>query len=260
MVTVLPADVLLLADLYRAEWPAARERIRLSGHPTNEGDDDAADDDAKDDAEDKTGDGGDDDKSGKGKGDDGAADDKVKPEDEWRTKSRKNETRAKKAERERDELKAKLDGIAASNMSDQEKAIKTAREEAKAEAMTAAEKDRRTDKLELAVTRIGVGSGVTIGEGDKAKTVKFADPEDVQARLEREIADGTIDGEDIYKDGKVDKAALTAWLTELAVAKPRWLADAPNGNGAAAAGDVDAGKGSARKTPDMNDLIRGRRG
>jgi hypothetical protein len=173
-----------------------------------------------------------------------ATDDKT----DWKAMARKHEREAKKARAEAETHKTKLAEIEASNLSDQEKAIAKAREEARAEALTEAGTERRTDKIESAVTKIAAIKGVTVGEGDAAKTVKFSDPDDVQMWLERQIAKGDIDGDDIYKDGKVDDAALTDALTELAASKPGWLVGASAGatNGKPA-GSADAGKGGANK-------------
>jgi hypothetical protein len=167
---------------------------------------------------------------------------------DWKAMARKHEREAKKAKAERDAHAAKIAEIEASKMSDQDKAIAKAREEAKAEADTEHDKVRRADKLELAVTRIAASKGVTVGEGDKVKTVKFADPDDVQMWVERQIAKGDIDADDIYKDGKVDADVLTEALTGLARSKPGWLVGAAAPSNGTPAGSVDAGAGAPPKT------------
>ncbi len=234
-------DVLLLIDHpdTLAAWRSARDRIRLSGHPTNDGEDDdaaakaaAAEAAAKKAAEDAA--------SAK------AAEDEEKGLD-WRAMARKHEREAKKARAERDAHAAKLAEVDKANLSDNEKAIAKAREEARTEARGEAEKERRVDRLELAVTRLAVGKGVKVGDGDNAKTVKFSDAEDVQMWLERRIARGDLDAADVFgSDGRVDTAALTEALVELANQKPGWLVGA--GTGGHAAGDADAGKGASQKS------------
>lgn len=167
---------------------------------------------------------------------------------DWKAMARKHEREKKAAIRERDAHAAKLAEIEKSNLSDQEKAIATAREEARAEAKAESDKERRGDRIEAAVKDVAAIKGVTVGDGDKAKTVKFADPDDVQMWLERQIDKGEIDGDELYTDGKVDADILIEALTGLAVSKPGWLVGAPaNGNGAGApAGSADAGKGGSR--------------
>lgn len=194
-------------------------------------DDDADDADADDDAA------ADDDKPA-GKGSDA----------DWKRMARKHEREAKRARADRDALAAKLQERDAADQTEQEKAIEAARREAREEALSEAEKQRRADKLEMAVQRIGSVRGVTVGDGDDAKTVKFADPDDVQMWLDKQIERGEIDSDDIYKNGKVDEAALSEELARLAAAKPGWLTTAgSNGGSGRPAGDVDAGKGAAPK-------------
>jgi hypothetical protein len=186
-------------------------------------------------------------------------DPKPDPDDkiDWKREARKHEARAKKAAAERDAHAAKIAEIEASKMSDQDKAIATAREEAKAEAEAEAAKTRRGDKLELAVARLAGVKGVTVGAGDKAKTVRFADPDDVQMWLERQIAKGDIDADDIYKDGKVAEDVLTDALADLAASKPGWLVGATAPASGTPAGSVDAGAGAPRKgTGSVEDELR----
>jgi hypothetical protein len=182
--------------------------------------------------------------------------------DEWKAYARKWEARAKKQpapngkatgkdsrelrriRQEADELRAKLQEHEDAAKSDQEKAVDDAARQAREEALSEAQKERRADKLEMAVVRLGSVTGVKIGDGDDAKLVKFADPDDVQGWLERQIAKGEIDADDIYKDGRVDEDALAVELVRLAVAKPRWLEGTVK-NGGTPAGSADAGKGAA---------------
>ena len=63
--------------------------------------------------------------------------------------------------------------------------------------------------------------------------------------LERQVAKGEIDGDELYADGKVDADVLTEALAGLAASKPGWLIGAAATNGKPA-GDADAGKGASR--------------
>ncbi len=175
-----------------------------------------------------------------------------------RAQARKHEAAAKKAVKRQVVLQNRLDEVDAANLSEKEREIKAAREEARSEALTEAGRDRRADKIELAVTKIAVQTGVTIGEGDKAKTVKFADPEDVEMWLERQIAKGEIDGDELYADGKVNDEVLTEALAALANSKPGWLAGGPaSAANGTPAGDADAGKGgSATASGSVADDLR----
>lgn len=240
-------DVLTLADLLRAEWPAARERIRLSGHPTCEGDDDADDAEAHQQKLDRLAD---------EEADEDNEDDEVEQilkDDDWIIKSRKNETRAKKAERdrdkaakERDELKARLAEIDAANLSDQEKAIAKAREEATSELTTKYEAEKRSDRIENAVTKLSLRGFKAKDKDGNETTLRFADPDDAQLRIDRALSRGDLAYEDIYADGKVDQGAVTAFLTDLLEEHPRLRAPDANGgatNGGGKPVDFGGGKG-----------------
>jgi hypothetical protein len=166
-------------------------------------------------------------------------DDPVKPEDDWKEKARKHERDAKKARKEADEAKQKLRDREAEGQSDQEKAIAKAREEARAEALTEAEKDRRSDRLEVAVTRLAM-KGIKVGDGDDAKTLRFADAEDALLRVERGISRGDLDADEIYdSEGKVNTDALTTALADILRANSHLSADGAK----APAGDPDSRKG-----------------
>lgn len=245
---VVHPDVLTLAALLRDDWPAVRDRIRRSGHPTCDGDADAGDEDASATADDDAGDTDEDDSTS----DDDTADEDAGAGDDlsaWKRQARRHEREKKAALRREADLKKRLQTIEQSSLSDKEKELAAARAEARTEALSEAEKDRRADKLELAVTKIALTTGVSVGEGDKARTVKFADADDVQMWLERQIDNGDIDADAIYKDGRVDTDVLTDALSELAAAKPTWLAGTTTAAAAAGkpAGDADAGKGKPPK-------------
>lgn len=258
-------DALTLADLLLAEWPAARDRIRVSGHPTCEGDEDddaakAAAEKAAVDAEaakatPKGAKGHDDsnwwDEPDEGDDYDEDGNAKINATDDWKTKARKSERQRKReaderkrAVAERDELAAKLAKIEESNLSAQEKAIKAAREEATSEVTTRYEAERRTDRIESAVTKLAL-TGFTVKDGDKDVTLKFADPDDAQLRLDRAIRNEEISYDEIYADGKVQKDAITAFLTDLLEEHPRLRAAESNGTTTGSKKvDLDGGKGS----------------
>lgn len=198
---------------------------------------------------------------------------KVKPDDDWRQKARKHETRAKREARERaaekkraDELAAKLAAYEDRDKSEHEKAVEEALAKGRAEAETKYQQELRKRDLELAVTKIAASKGVKVGTGDDAKTVRFADPDIVQMWVERQLVQGGLSGDDLFAEGgKVNQDALAEALAELAEDKPFLLVGAGNGGGRRAAGDPDAGKGkgSSRTLDDMSPdehykMIRGR--
>ena len=174
-------------------------------------------------------------------------DTRIDRDDDWRTKARKHEHRARRdreraererkarerAERERDELKR-------NQMSEQERAVAEAEDKGRREAKAEAEAERRADRLELAVTRQAT-RGVTVGDGDDAEVVKFADADDALLRIQRAIDRGEL--EDIFgDDGRVDADALETALTEIATEHPHLTGKAAP---APAPGDPDTRKGGA---------------
>lgn len=151
---------------------------------------------------------------------------------DWKAMARKHEREAKRLRKEREAQEAKLKEREEAEQTEHEKAIAKAREEAKTEALTEAQQERRKDRLEVAVTRISAKS--------------FADPEDALLHVERAIAAGDIDADDIFNDeGKVQTDALKTALNELLERKPH-LKAAPG----QLAGDGDGGKGSGAKDPE----------
>lgn len=217
-------DVLELATLLTPSWGEMN-----TGTLVCEGDPDPKDPDPKPDPKD-------DPKDPDPKPDD--PDDKVTPEDDWKTKSRKNESRAKRLQREKEELERKLREREDADKSEQEKALDKAREEARQEALSEADKERRGDRLELAVTRSATRG---IKAGEDGKVVRFADPDDALARIERAMAKGDIDDSDIFdEDGKVNTDALEDALGEILSAAPHLAAD---GTAPKPKGDPDFRKG-----------------
>lgn len=170
----------------------------------------------------------------------------------WRREARKWESRAKRNNAELAEARTKLQEREDADKSEQEKAVEAAARQAREEALTQAEKDRRADRLELAVVKIASVGGVKV---DDKTTAKFTDPDDVQMWLEKQIERGDIDADDIYKDGKVNEDALASELVRLASAKPGWLVGAGKANGTPA-GSADGGRGTPRGANSVEEELK----
>lgn len=201
---------------------------------------DAGDSDSGDDDADK---GGDDD-SGDADADKGGKD---AADSEWKGHARRHEREAKKARKRAKELEDQLKNLKDKDKTDQEKALEKARDEAKSEAKSEYDKSLRSSRLEVSVTRLA-SKGIKVGEGDDAKTVKFADSEDALVHIERAIDKGDIDPEDIFdSEGKVKVDALTSELTDLLDSKPHLAGGSGSGGEGkkkkTADGDADGGKG-----------------
>lgn len=137
----------------------------------------------------------------------------------------KRRTAAKDAEIER--LKSALAEREDADKTEHERALEQARQEARDEVLSQAEKERRSDRLEVAVAR------------QAAKT--FADVDDALLHVERGIAAGDIDADDIFDDqGKVQTDALKTALEELLERKPHLAATTGPGSS-------DAGRGGGQK-------------
>ena len=224
MATKVLQDVLELAELERETWAAVSARIAASGvlRCEDDGDGDGGADDGD------KGDGG-------GAADDG---DKGDAEDEpdWKTHARKHERRAKAEKSRADKVQAELDELRKGQQTDHEKALEEARKEAREAALSEAEKERRSDRLEVAVTRLA------------AKT--FADTEDALTNIERAIARGDLDTDDIFDDqGKVQTKALETALGELLERKPHLAVSQDTGG---KVGGADAGKGGGKTASDLS--------
>jgi outer membrane biosynthesis protein TonB len=166
----------------------------------------------------------------------------VDPADDWKVKSRKNETRAKKAERELQEERKKREQREETEKSETQKAIDKAKKEGRTEAETEAQKERKADRLEVAVTRLA-SKKITLGSGDDAEDARFADTEDAQLHIERAIARGEIDEEDIFdKEGRVNSDALQKELVDLLERKPHLKDRAPEGDTKKKPADPDTRK------------------
>jgi len=211
-----------------------------------EGADDSDDSDDDDDSDDSD---SDDDSSDDDDSDD---DDQVTDKDDWKSKARKHERAAKRERRRREAAEKKLKDKAEKDKTDLQKAIDDAREEGKQEALSEAEKTRRADRLEVAITRLAA-KGVEVeveGKDGKSetKTLRFADPEDAQVFIERAITREDIDQDDIFEDnGKVNTEALSEELAGLLKRKPRLAVGA---EGSVDTGDPDTRKGD-RKQKDL---------
>ncbi len=239
--TLVHPDVLTLAELLRAEWPAARERIRLSGHPTCEGDAEDENDAAKDTDADND--------AVEDQDDDAAAADGDK-EPDWKRMARKHEREAKAARKREADLQKQLAAREDADKTEHEKAIAAARTETAAQITTKFEAAQRTDRIENAVTKLSLKGFKIKDSAGKTVTVRFADPDDAQLRIDRALHTGDLDVDDIYTDGKVQTPALTAFLAELLDEHPRLRAD----NDAKDDVDMDGGKGSGAGSKTLEDL------
>lgn len=169
---------------------------------------------------------------------------KVEKGDDDATKARKHENWAKRERKAREKAEADLKELRDADKSDREKELEKAREEARNKALEEVGEERRADRLEAAVTRLAA-KGVKVEDGDKTKTVKFADSEDALLRIERAIRAGDLDSDDIFDDqGKVKTDALTEELAQIASANPHLVADGAEGK---KGGDSDARKGDSPK-------------
>jgi len=224
------------------------------GEPDGDGDD-KGNGDGEEGEEEKEGEG-----EGEGEGDEGDGD----GEDEgggtidWKKMARKHESGRKAAERklkreqrERKKLEEDAKKRADAEKTEHEKAVEKAREEGEQAALTKAQKERRKDRLEAAVARLA-SRGVKVGEGDDAKTVRFADPEDAQVFLDRKLSLGDVDEEDIFDDdGKVQTEALGQALAEILEDRPRLAEDARPSKPSGSA-DGGKGKGADKGLEDMS--------
>lgn len=260
-----------------AEWlNKIRQRLRLlklaltmhypvSGADDDEGGDKGGDDDGNDDEGDKdkagAGTGGGGDSDDEGDADEGDDDEEPKdPGPDWKKQARANETRAKKAERARDSALAKLRKHENENKSEREKELDKARTEAANKVREEASAERRQDRLENSVIRLAA-KGIKIGEGDDATTARFRDPEDALLHLNRAIAEGEVDAEDIFTDeGKVKSDAVRDALAEILDSKSYLRAEAegspkpekPKPEGGGDGGKGGDGSGKDKSLEDMS--------
>ena len=167
---------------------------------------------------------------------------------DWKSMARKHEREARKARREREEFEARLRERESADQTDHEKAVAAAREEGERKAREESLKELRSDRLEVATTRLAT-KGVKVGE----ETVKFADPDDAIVHLERAIRRGDLDEDEVFDEkGKIQTEALATALAELLSSKPHLSATSQAGN-RQRVGSADAGKGSGGPK-DLEDL------
>lgn len=175
-----------------------------------------------------------------------------KGDPDWKSESRKHERREKQERKKREEAEKRLKDLEDKDKSEQERAIEKAREEAKEEASTEAEKARREDRLEVAVTRLA-SKGIKLGEGDDAETVRFADSEDALLRVQRAVARGDIDPDDIFdSEGKVQTGALNKELAEILNANSHLRAGSKDDGKPSGGSDAGKGSGSGKALEDMS--------
>lgn len=175
---------------------------------------------------------------------------------DWKQMARKHERSAKTAAKERADFEKRLKEYEDRDKTDQDRAVEAARDEGAAAVRAEMDQERRADRLENSVLKIA-GRGLKIGDGDKAETVRFADPEDAIVHLERMIAKGDIAGDEIFNEqGRVQDDALSTALGELLTAKPHLRAPTgnENGNGTRKLGASDAGRGGDGGAKELEDM------
>lgn len=192
--------------------------------------------------------------AGAGDGDD---DDRISRGDDWQAKARKHERQNRKLARQVDELSRALREREDADKTEQERAIDDARRQAREEALSEAQKERRADRLESATTRLAV-KGVEVKIDGRTETVRFADADDAIVYIERGIAHGDIDADEIFDaDNKVRPSALTEALADILASRSHLRAGTQTTTGRPT-GDADAGRGNgASGDVDMNAVIRG---
>lgn len=162
----------------------------------------------------------------------------------YRRLERNSKGRVNAHRRAREAAEAALKEREDADKSEQDRAVEDAKKAGRDEALTEAQKERRADRLEVAVTR-HAAKGVRVGEGDGARTVRFDDPADALVFIERDIASGDLDADDVFDDeGRVQTDALTAALVDLLERKPKLAADYVSAGGSGrGSGDPDTRKG-----------------
>lgn len=164
---------------------------------------------------------------------------KVDPEDDWKTKSRKNENRAKQEQTKREEAEKKLREREEEDESEAQKKVREAKEEGRQEALTETQKEARSTRLESAVTKAAVKK-LKLGEGDDAEEARFADPEDAQILIERAIAKGELEEDEVFNDkGQVDQEVIERELASFLKRKSHLREEAERPD----PGDPDTRKG-----------------
>src|SRR5262249_4295280 len=143
----------------------------------------------------------------------------------WKQMARKHEREAKKLRKQNEDLAKKAKERSDADKSDREKEIEQAKADAVKDLKAEHDKERRADRLESRAAVLAA-KGITIGEGDDAKTLKFADPDDAMVYLERAIARGDVDADDLFdSNGRVDSEQLEEALSEILEKKPHLAAE-----------------------------------
>ena len=186
--------------------------------------------------------------------DDDAAAVKEPPDaEEWKRLARRSQKAHKRLEEKYNKLAAKDQQRTEAEKTAHQKELDEARKEVEESLGRKHELERRQDRLESAATLMAT-RGVKVGKDDKQRTVKFNDPDDALVHLERAIAKGDVDGDELFdKEGKVDKTALSAALAELLGDKPH-LGVESKPRKSQSAGDGDGGKGSGGTGTELEDM------
>lgn len=141
--------------------------------------------------------------------------------------------RARKAEKAEKELRERLDKFEEQNKSESQKQIDKARKEAREEVLAEVERERRADRLQMAVAK---------------RARELADVDDVVLNLERAGVDDLYD-----EDGRVIDKALDKQIQVLLSAKPHLKAPGADGK---PQGVVNGGEGEGGGGMGFNDLLR----
>lgn len=177
-------------------------------------------------------------------------DTRIEPDDDFKTKSRKNENWAKKEKRKREEVEEELRERKQQDETEAQKKVREAEEKGRKEAETDAQKEARATRLESAVTKVAVKK-LKIGSGDDAEEHQFADPDDAQILIERAIAKGDLDEDELFSEkGQVDAEVLERELAGFLQRKTHLRAEQTKGNGS---GDGDLRKGDPA-SGDLEDM------
>lgn len=196
------ALALELADLLRPAWADISEGLRASGVPVCEGEPDPEPDPKPDPEPDP--------------------DPKPDEPEDWKAHSRRHEREAKKARKDADDLRAKLQEREDADKTDHERAVEDARKEAADAARSEATSTFRTKLLNAEVRAQAAG--------------KFANPALAVKLLDLDLDDAFDD------EGEVKAEVITAAIDEYLESEPYLKADPHNGR---PAGDADGGKGKA---------------
>jgi hypothetical protein len=166
---------------------------------------------------------------------------RIEPEDDFKTKSRKNENWANKEKKRREEVEAELRERKEKDETEAQKKVREAEEKGRKEAETEAQKEARSTRLESAVTKVAVKK-LKIGSGDDAEEHRYADPDDAQILIERAISRGDLDEDELFNEkGQVDTEVLERELAGFLQRKTHLRAEPTK----EAAGDGDLRKGGA---------------